>query len=59
MPSNPRAKFLITADGSDYSRKLKAAQRDTQTFSASVGQALRRGALAGRSEEHTSELQSR
>lgn len=47
--ADPRARFAITADGSDYKRKLRAALRDTKTFAGSVRSALqtagRRGAI--------------
>lgn len=47
MALDPRANFRITADGSDYKRKLAAALRDTDRFAGSVRQGLRTGALAG------------
>lgn len=47
MPGDPRAKFRIVGDNSDYRRALKESQRDTQTFASSVGGALKVGAVAG------------
>ncbi len=47
MALEPRAKFRITADGSDYKRKLKAALRDTNSFAGSVASALKTSAIAG------------
>lgn len=47
MPGDPRAKFRIVGDNSDYRRALKQSQRETNSFAKSVGGALRVGAVAG------------
>ncbi len=47
MPADPRAKFAIVADASDYNRKLKSARRNTDSFAQSIRSSLKVGAAAG------------
>lgn len=47
MALDPRARFKITADNSDYKRKIKQAKRANETFAKSVSTTLKRGAVAG------------